>query len=397
MPRHSTPLLAALLVMYSVYQMISTLIAPLVGELGITTFQIGLVFTVTSVTITVTSLLWGVLFDFTGPRPILFAGLLLCVAGPAGFAAAVAFGLDETLTPDLAFAFVLVFRSVVLGAGIAALLVLALASVGRETSGETARTRGVGFVGAAQGLGIVLGPVVGGALAAGSLLVPLYVSPVIALVAALVVLVVVKPSAELPRLDPPVRTSPVLLLPAFGTGFFAYLALGLAQTVVVHLASDRLRMPSGALSGVLLAGGLGLVLTQGLLVPLLKWSPSRLMKIGGPLSLAGYALLAVAPSAALMSLAFLVAAIGAGLALTGFAATASLGTGSRHQGVVAGLVTTTSGLTFLAAPMLTTLLYDVDPVAPVVAAGAAALVATGLAFVPAAPVTQVAGPYPGAN
>jgi len=50
---------------------------------------------------------------------------------------------------------------------------------------------------------------------------------------------------------------------------------------------------------------------------------------------------------------------------------------------VAGLVTGVSGLAFLGGPVLGAVLYEVAPILPVLAAGAAALVATGLAFVPA--------------
>ncbi|SDM50297.1 Major Facilitator Superfamily protein [Lentzea albidocapillata subsp. violacea] len=383
MPRSLTPLLAALLVMYSVHQMLTGVIAPLAGELALTAFQLSLVFTVTSVTITVTSLLWGLLFDAVGPRPVLFAGLVLCVAGPAGFAATVAFGLDETLTPNLAFAFVLLFRAVLFGAGLASVLVAALAVAGLSTQSETARTRAIGFVGAAQSLGAVIGPVAGGALAVASMWLPLYVAPGVALLLSLLVLATLKPLA--PQPGEPVQVQPLLLVPAFGTGFFLYLSLGMAQVVVVYLAVDKLRMAAGAVEGVLFASAIGLVLTQGLLVPLLKWYPVRLMRIGSPVSVAGYALLAVAPSSSLMALAFLVVAVGVGLALTGFAAAASLGAGPRHQGLTAGLVTTTSGLTFIAAPMLSALLYEVEPVAPVLAAAVAALVATGLSYVPVTP------------
>ncbi|MCX2949247.1 MFS transporter [Lentzea sp. NEAU-D7] len=383
MPRSLTPLLAALLVMYSVHQMLTGVVGPLTGALALSAFQLSLVFTVTSVTITVASVLWGLLFDAAGPRPVLFAGLVLSVAGPAGFAAAVAFGLDETLTPDLAFALVLVFRSVLFGAGLAAVLVTALAVAGLSTRGETARTRAMGFVGAAQSLGGVIGPVVGGALAVGSLWLPLYVAPVIALLLSLLVLVTVKPLA--PQAEEPVRTQPLLLVPAFGTGFFLHLSLGMAQVVVVYLSAERLRETTGSAEGVLFASVIGLVLTQGLLVPLLKWSPARLMRIGSPVSVAGYALLAVAPSSALMALAFLVVAVGVGLALTGFTAAASLGVGPRHQGLIAGLVTTTSGLTFVVAPILSALLYEVEPVLPVLAAAVAAVVATALSFVPVTP------------
>ncbi|MDX3661157.1 MFS transporter [Streptomyces sp. ID05-26A] len=371
MPRSLTPLLVALLVIYSVHQMLSGVIAPVAGSLGLTTFQIGLVFTVASVTITVTSLVWGVLVDAAGPRPVLVAGLGLCVAGPAGFAAAVVFSSDETLTPGLAFAMVLVFRSFLFGAGLAALIVVALAVAGSST--QAGRTTAIGLVGATQGLAAGLGSVAGGAIAIASLQMPLYLAPVIAAVLAFGVLVAFKPVPAGPPEVVPFPPSQVV--PAFGVGFLMHLSFGLVQVVALYLVAD-----SGSLETALIASAIGFVLAQGVLVPVLKWPADRLMKVGAPVALAGYAVIAVAP--ALMSPVFFVVSAGVGLAVTGFAATASLGAGSARQGLVAGLVTATSGLTFIAAPMLSGLLYEVEPIAPVVAAGVAALLASALAFVP---------------
>lgn len=377
MPRSLTPLLVALLVMYSVQQLLTPVIAPLSHDLALTTTQLGLVFTVAAVALTLASPLWGLLLDAAGPRPVLIAGLGLCVLGLTGFAAAAAFGTDETLTPDMAFVFVLLFRSLLFGAGLAALPVTALAVAGTATHTETGRTTAVGLIGAAQGLATVIGPVVGGTLAVVSLSLPLYLAPAIAVLLTVVVLLVFKPAE---RSQEPVRSRTWELLPAFGVGLLTHLSLGLVQVVAVFFAADRLDATPGSVDGVLFAAGLGLVLAQGVLVPLLKWSPARLMRIGTPIALAGYALIAAVP--ALLTLAFLAVAVGVGFAITGFAAAASLGVGPRHQGLVAGLVTATSGVTFVVGPGLSTVLYDVDPLAPVIAAGVAAALAVVLSLLP---------------
>ncbi|WP_434445751.1 MFS transporter [Lentzea sp. E54] len=377
MPRSLTPLLVALLVMYSVQQMLTPVIAPLSHDLALTTTQLGLVFTVAAVALTLASPLWGLLLDAAGPRPVLITGLGLSVLSLTGFAAAVTFGTDETLMPDVAFVVVLVFRSLLFGAGLAALPVAALAVAGTAAHTETGRTTAVGLIGAAQGLATVIGPVVGGTLAVVSLSLPLHLAPAIAVLLTVVVLLVFKPAA---RSQEPVRSRTWELLPAFGVGLLTHLALGLVQVVAVFFAADRLDAAPGSVDGVLFAAGLGLVLAQGVLVPLLKWSPARLMRIGTPIALAGYALIAAVP--ALMTLAFLVVAVGAGFAITGFAAAASLGVGPRHQGLIAGLVTATSGVTFIVGPGLSTVLYDVDPLAPVIAAGVAAALAVVLSLLP---------------
>lgn len=371
------PVLIALLAMSTAQQLLVPTLAPLAGELGLNVSQLGLMLTISSVAVVLTSPFWGWLLDVIGLRSVLLAGAGLCVLGLAGFAAAVTFGQDETLTSDQAFTFVLAFRSVLLGAGLAVLPIAALAVAGVVREEE--RTKAFGLVGAAQGLAALVGPPVGGVLTAVSLMLPLYLAPALALLVLVFVIVAVKP-VERPQENMPPQ--PLELLRAFGFGLLMWLSFGLSQVIITLLAKDQLEVSTSSLaaSGMTAVAALGLVVTQGAVVPLLKWPAARLMHTGAPIALAGYAVLAVAPSFWLMATAYLVVACGLGLAVTGFAAAASLGVGPRHQGLVAGLVHATYGLTFLAGPMLSSLLYDVEPVAPVIAAGVAAALACVLSL-----------------
>lgn len=377
MPRFLMPVLIALLAMSTAQQLLVPTLAPLAGELGLNVSQLGLMLTISSVAVVLTSPFWGWLLDVIGLRSVLLAGAGLCVLGLAGFAAAVTFGQDETLTSDQAFTFVLAFRSVLLGAGLAVLPVAALAVAGVVREEE--RTKAFGLVGAAQGLAALVGPPVGGVLTAVSLMLPLYLAPALALLVLVFVIVAVKP-VERPQENMPPQ--PLELLRAFAFGLLMWLSFGLSQVIITLLAKDQLEVSTSSLaaSGMTAVAALGLVVTQGAVVPLLKWPAARLMRTGAPIALAGYAVLAVAPSFWLMATAYLVVAFGLGLAVTGFAAAASLGVGPRHQGLVAGLVHATYGLTFLAGPMLSSLLYDVEPVAPVIAAGVAAALACVLSL-----------------
>jgi DHA1 family tetracycline resistance protein-like MFS transporter len=373
-PRSLLPLLLALLGMFLTQHLIVPALTPLSTDVGLSATQLGLVITIGSAALALSSPLWGWALDSTGLRAVLIAGLALSVFGLAGFAAAVTFGLDETLSPDLSFAFVLVFRGVLVGAGLAVFPVAALAVAGTVTVAEGDRTRAVGLVWAAQGLAALIGPPVGGVLVALSLLLPLYVAPAIAMLVAIVVLVAVKP-VERPQHMVPAR--PWELLPAFGAGFLMYLAFALSQAAITLLVRAQLEVSTNlyAVSGIVLLSALGLVVTQGVVVPLLRWPAARLTRTGAPIALAGYAVLAAGQSLWLAAVAFLLVAAGLGLAVTGFAAAASLGVGPRHQGLIAGLVCATSGLAVLAGTTVSGLLYDLEPIAPVIAAGVAAALA----------------------
>lgn len=373
-PRSLLPLLLALLGMSLTQNLIIPAFTPLSTEAGLSATQLSLVMTVGAAALALSSPLWGWALDSIGLRAVLIAGLALSVLGLAGFATAVTFGLDETLTPDLSFAFALVFRGVLVGAGLAVFPVAAFAVAGIVTVAEGDRTRAAGLVWAAQGLAAFIGPPVGGVLVAVSLLLPLYLAPAIALLVAVVVLVAVKP-VERPQHTVPTR--PWELLPAFGVGFLMYLAYALSQVVIGLFIKAQLEVSTNtlAISGVMLLSALGLVVTQGVVVPLVKWPAARLMRTGAPIALAGYALLATGQSLWLAAVAYLLVAVGLGLAVSGFAAAASLGVGPRHQGLIAGLVCATSGLGVLVGAALSGVLYDVTPIAPAIVAALAAALA----------------------
>ena len=103
------------------------------------------------------------------------------------------------------------------------------------------------------------------------------------------------------------------------------------------------------------------------------------------ITLGAAVLLAAGQSLWLAAVGFLLVAIGLGLSATGFAAAASLGVGPRHQGLVAGFVCATTGLAVLAGTTLSGLLYDLEPIVPVIAAGLAAALAWVLSLPRLAP------------
>lgn len=374
-------LLVAVLVVFAAQQLLTPILAPLSRELGLTETQLGLVLTVSAVALTVTSHLWGRALDAFGRRNVLAAGLGLATLGLAGFAVAAVLGLDGAAGPGATFGLMLVTRSVLFGAGIAAIPVVALATAAATTTTEAERTRAVGLVGAAQGLALVIGPAAGGALSVVSLTLPLYAAPTATAVLTLWVLLrvprvpVVRPKA--PRAAD-VRPWDRRVLPMLTVGFLLYLSLGLVQIVVGFLLADRLDLDpqatAGAASIALVTAGVVLVLVQGVLVPRLRWTPARLLRVGTPIAVAAYLLLAAAGALWSITLAFGVLALGLGLAIPGYTAAPTLLVGPEQQGSVAGLVSAATGATFIVGPLLGTALYTTRPLAPILtAAGAACL------------------------
>jgi hypothetical protein len=78
--------------------------------------------------------------------------------------------------------------------------------------------------------------------------------------------------------------------------------------------------------------------------------------------------------------AFGLLGVGLGLAMPGVAAAPGLLVGPEGQSSISGLVNAVIGSTFMVGPLVSTALYELAPVAPVIAALVAATTAVALAW-----------------
>jgi DHA1 family multidrug resistance protein-like MFS transporter len=117
--------------------------------------------------------LWGSLSDRTGRKPILVLGVL------GNGLTLLLFGLSTRL-------WMLFVARALAGVLSSATVPAALAYIS-DTTSEQDRGGGMGFLGAAMGLGVILGPGLGGWLAAASLSTPFYIAAGLSLVAVLLV------------------------------------------------------------------------------------------------------------------------------------------------------------------------------------------------------------------
>jgi MFS transporter, DHA1 family, tetracycline resistance protein len=390
-------LLGAVLAVFTGQQLLGPVLPPLSRELGLSEVQLGFVITTAAVVFTLSSLFWGRVCDRWGQRRVLLTGLALCTAGLAGFAAVAAWALgSESPSQAAVLTGMIVMRSVLFGFGVGAVPVAALAYVGATTAGEAERTRAVSLVGAAQALAMVLGPGLGGLLAVGTLLGPLYLAPVVLGLITVVVAVVlprpVRPSADQPHAPPYGRTlSPFdpRLRRFLAVGFLLFLSLGVIQVVLGFLFQDRLGLDATDTAGTAgaagFATGLVLVAVQGGLVPRLGWGPVRLLRVGSPVGAVGFGLVAVGPEFWSMTAGLMVVALGLGMAIPGYTAGPTLALGPAEQGAVAGLINATNGSTFIAGPLLGTALYALGPALPVVLSALLCLAACALLVRPVRP------------
>jgi MFS family permease len=133
---------------------------------------------------------------------------------------------------------------------------------------------------------------------------------------------------------------------------------------------DRLSLSplgsEGPISIVLMAGAAATLAAQWGLIPQLGMSPRALVAVGSAVAAAGFAVLVGASDLYGLVLGFSIASLGFGFTRPGFTAGASLAVPLSEQGGVAGIITATNGIAYVAAPTLTMIIYQAGASIPVV-------------------------------
>ncbi|MEU8432821.1 MFS transporter [Streptomyces sp. NPDC029216] len=364
---------------YAGQQILTPVLPPLARELSISEFQYGMVMSASAAVVALVSPVWGRRADVWGRKPLMVMALFGAALGLLAFAAFAHLGLRGVLGTTAVFVLLLLARGILFGGSLAALPVAAQAYVADTSVGDEERVKGISRVGAAVGLALVLGPGLGGLLGDLGMLPALYTAPV--LIGLVGVLVWIRLPAEERRSDRKGvtgRLSPadprIRALLLVGAGI--YLSTSLLQTSIGFLLMDRLDLDAARtveLSGmVLLAGGLPMLLVQGVLIPKLAWRPQRLLLVGVPLTTVAFAAICLADSLPAFLAAVTLSGFGHSFAIPGYNSALSLSVGPDEQGRAAGLSASANAVTLVLGPLAATSLYQLDPALPF-AVGAVAL------------------------
>jgi len=334
---------------------------------------------------------WGRLSDRLGRRPI----LLISISG--SILSFTLLGLSRSLT--------MLFISRILAGLSTANFSVAQAYVADMTSPEQ-RAKGMGLVGAAFGLGFVVGPFVGGELYSLQLapplssLVPAGTAPFFfaALMSAVNLALALK---WLPESLPPGGVPPDLREGFFSAGrlvhaltrpqvgalfsvfFLVTLAFSMMEATLILFGQVRLEMTpvkAGRFLGYL---GILMVIVQGGLVGRLarRFGERRLLLAGGILMIPGFLLIAPAASYLALGAAMLPLAVGSGICQPSLNALLSRRSAATEQGGVLGINQSLGSLARVLGPAIGTSAFaNLGIGSPYLLGGAVMALATLLAF-----------------
>lgn len=318
---------------------------PFYGQrMGASEVEIGLLFASFSLAQLLASPLWGALSDRWGRKPFLLLGLLGAAVGYVVMA----------LAPSLEWLFVARLVDGACG-GIITTVRAYLADI----LDEQERARGFGLIGAAFGLGFIMGPLLGAVLARWGLGAPAWGAAALSSLAALWTLI------GLP--EPPNRRSSQVSVMAALRRVWAYRPLrpllmfdflfwscqAVYQTGFALLVHRRFGLGEQQV-GYFLAfvGMLGVLAQVGLVGPVVRWiGDGRAFWIGVLIAALGLGGAAVVPSVELFTACLIPAAIGSGVAIPTLLSLISRTTPAEYQGSLQGVTTSLESLARIIGPI----------------------------------------------
>ncbi len=355
-----------------------------VESMGGTAQITGFILSVFSLTQLVATPILGRLSDKFGRRKV----ILLSLAGNAASMLIFALATHLRILP-------LLFISRIVAGATAGNIAACQAAIADVTEGEE-RAKGMGRVGAAIGLGMVLGPATGSVLAIAGPWGPPMGAAALALVDLLAAffwmpetragtsnapILAAKPDAAKTKLLEALLAHSRILI-VLGVYFLMFLAMTNLQVALALLAKERFDWGEKEVgAGFAAFGAIMLVIQGGLIGRIARvFSAVNIAMTGGAFMCAGLAAIAFARSSLMLVCGVCAIAIGMGLNGPVLSTMASEMAGEKRRGTVLGFVQSSGGLARTVGPVLSGFLFTtLGSTAPFVAGAVAAALMAGLA------------------
>lgn len=341
-------------------------------QIGLRDTLIAGVFSLSALFWTFSSPFWARLSDVHGRKLMVQVGLAGFSVSMAVFATVVFAGVDRWIGPALAFAGMMLARSIYGLAGSAA-TPAAQAYVADRTEGE-GRVTALATLASAIGLGTVVGPT----------LAPFLILPVVGLAGPMLVFAVfgVVTALLVRRWLPagdveltlegkrPTEAAPPhqglwrdpRVLPFVVYGFLMASAQAVNVQALAFVVIDKLHRSAERaehfIGLAMMAGAAMTLVGQWGLIPLLRMSPRALMRWGALIAAAGNAVIASSHDYYGAVVGYAACTLGYGFCRPGFTAGASLAVEAEEQGGVAGLIASIWGACYVVGPMAGMALYE---------------------------------------
>ena len=361
------------------------ILPPLGRQLGFSDIQTGLILSVSALLLIVSAPAWGYLSERIGRRPVLLIALAGAALAPAAFSVIIGVRMEGTVAATMALVLFFAVRcgQVAISGG---LMPVAQAYMADVTAPEQ-RASGMGLIGAAYGLGVIVGAAVAWRIGGSNAVLAFALVAVLASLGfASVLLLVSEPTRRERQETSSAISLPIVeIWPFLAITLLAVTTSSILQQVTALRLQDALDMPpaeSIAKAGAaLLATAVAMIAVQGGVLRFLTWKPKRLLRTGALLAALAMLLGSFARGYAEIFGALVLFGAALGLMLPGNLASLSLRAGRDAQGKVAGVNAIGQGLGMVIGPVAGASLHQVAPQAPFAVATILLAVAFCLAVV----------------
>ena len=343
---------------------------PLARDLGLSEVQASAIFTLSAVLWVLMSPFWGRRSDVWGRKPVILLGLVGFSISTGGLAVLLVIGQQGWLPLMTLYALMILIRSIFgfFGSGSPS---AAQAYIADRTTREE-RTSGVAAIGAAFGMGTIIGPGFAAVLAALHLLAPFFAVAVFALCGALAI------ALFLPERQKPAATSkhtPPLKITDKRIRLFLFLGVTVStigaavMQVAAFFVMDTMHLTGQETAQVVGVGMMGMAMAtlfaQLVIIPRTSASVRALLVMGILITMLGISfLLFPVINTALFTVSMILQGLGSGLMRPAVAAGGSLAVEPEEQGAVAGFNSSTAAVGFVFVPVVLMPLYLYSPTAP---------------------------------
>lgn len=342
---------------------------PLLGRaVGLRELQIGIIITASSAVYALATRSWGRRSDHLGRRRVILIGLAGYTVGTLVFTSLFWLGLEEYLR-GLFLWLALITARCLQSTVMAGTMPASNAYISDITTAQN-RASGIAKIGAANSTGTIIGPAIGGLLAAISLLAPLYFAAFMTAVSFLLVWFFLP---ESPRHGQAVKQNTAVALGYRDRRYrhflliasVMFIAFSVVQQTLGFYFQDTLHLDNQSaarkLGFALMFAAASALIAQALLVQRLRWPAWRLILSGLSALMLGSLLLTIGRDAVLLFVGVSCCGLGVGLCYPGCVAAASLQVGTEEQGSLAGLTSALPALGSIIGPVLGTGLYEIAP------------------------------------
>lgn len=362
-PLEARLLLGLGMLLFSIGQSLTfAIVAPMARQVGFDAQSFGIALTLASLPLVFSAPFWGRRSDLVGRKPVFIIGVTGAALGTLLVALVLELGL----------------RGIVTGMGLLVMFALARTASGVAASAiypsSTAyivditdiqhRGQGLAIIGAANGMGSVLGPVMAGALAMFGALVPMYVAATIGIIGAVLAWFLLP---EPPRhansgnkvpmkvTDPRLRPYIIMWFVFFLTFMALQLILGfyLQDEYGVTDPKDLVRQASF----MLISMAAMIVIVQIGVFQVIKVRPQLLLRLLGPFFVLSLAIIGLAPNLPVMAVGFGVLGISFACANPGINGCASMAVEPWEQGAAQGFLGAGNTLGAILGPLVGTQIY----------------------------------------